>query len=573
MSHVDRRSFFMPHRRPEKRLPKLRPELIETENPERFAALRTARAAAPPLSGLNPYMGPWTNTEVIHLLRRTMFGVTKADVTYFANGTMEQAVDELLNSAYTPPAPPVNDYNNTDYTDPNVPSGEIWIDADLLTDGGEGYRIESLRGWWLRQMLKNERSIREKMTLFWYNHVPILFNDVFSGGHLYRYLDTIRSNSLGNFKSMMKDITLDPAMLYFLSGYINSNTAPDENYAREIQELFVIGKDLPQYFTEDDVKAAARLLTGWRIGPLFTHYFNQNQHDSGDKQFSAFYNNKKILGQSGAAGGEAELDEFLDMLFGHPEAARYICRQIYHFFVYHGIDANTETNVIEPLAQIFRDNNYDIIPVMNALLKSEHFFDVLNQGAVIKSPVDMTTCFFSQLGVTLPGDADLLDTFYISYATNQYMFQQLQVPGDPPNVAGWQAYYQEPALDKIWINGSTLPKRGQFTEIMIFVGFYGINTHVIADVLGFAASLDNPSDPTALVNEIHELLLGLPVSPIIKTYHKAILLTNLPSEYYWTLAWDAYVANPTDPIIKGEVENRLKYLLHVITQMEEHQLM
>jgi len=573
MSHVDRRTFLMPHRRPETPLARLRSDLIEAapENLARFDALRAARAAAPPLTGLNPYNGPWTRAEVIHLLRRTMFGATKADVDHFLSGTLAQAVDELLDGAYVVPPLPVNDYNSADFTDQNVPFGETWIDADQ-DPIGEGYRVESLRAWWLRQMLKNDRNIREKITLFWYNHVPILFYDVFSGGHLYRYLDTLRTNALGNFKTMMKEITLNPAMLYFLNGYLNSDDAPDENYAREIQELFVIGKDLPQHYTEDDVKAAARLLTGWRIGPLFTHYYNPNQHDTDTKQFSSFYDNKVIQGQSGTNGGEAELDEFLDMLFGHPEAARYLCREIYRFFVYHAIDDTTEQNVIEPLAQIFRDNNYDIQPVLDTLFKSEHFFDMLNRGAVIKSPVDMTTGFFNQLGVQLPGDANLSDTFFMTYVLNYFMFEQLQLPGDPPNVAGWQAYYQQPALDKIWINSSTLPKRGQFTEFMLFAGINTGNSLAIADVLGFAASLNNPSDPVALIDEAHELLLGLPASSVVKALHKSILLTNLPSDYYWTLGWNAYISNPNDPIIKGEVENRLKFLLHVITQMEEHQL-
>jgi uncharacterized protein (DUF1800 family) len=484
---------------------------------------------------------------------------------------MDQAVDAMLDPTYSTPPPPVNDYNSADFTDPDVAFGDTWIDA-FYNQQGEGYRIESLRAWWTRRMMSNERNIREKMTLFWHNHMPVIFSQVFSGGHLYRYQNTLRENALGNFKTLTRAITLDPAMLYFLNGYVNSTYAPDENYAREIQELFVIGKDLPQYYTEDDVKAAARLLTGWRIGTNFTTYFDPNEHDKLDKKFSSFYNNTLIKGKAGVAGGAAELDAFLDMLFTNQESARFVCRKLYRFFVYHEIDAQTEQNVIVPLAQIFRDNNYDILPVLSALLKSEHFYDQLNRGAVIKSPLDSVVGFFRQMGVTLPGSADLTDTFFISYVVNYFLAGLLQIPGDPPNVAGWQAYYQKPVLDKLWINSSTLPKRGQLTEYLIFVGLSGANNTAQANVLGFAASLSNPGDPDALIADAHALLFGLPVSAEVFNYHKAILLSNLPSAYYWTLAWDSYVANPDEPIVKGEVENRLKILFHVMTQTEEYQL-
>ena len=176
------------------------------------------------------------------------------------------------------------------------------------------------------------------------------------------------------------------------------------------------------------------------------------------------------------------------------------------------------------------------------------------------------------MGVTFPGPDDLTDTFYLSYVSNFVLAEMLQTPGDPPNVAGWQAYYQQPVYDKLWINSSTLPRRGQINEYLLFVGLYGANNVAKPDVLAFTESLNNPGDPDLLLAEVHELLLGLPVASSVINYHKAVLLSNLPSAYYWTLAWEAYLANPTDPIIRGEVENRLKILYHVIIQTEEYQL-
>jgi uncharacterized protein (DUF1800 family) len=574
---MERRQFLMPHRRFGKDTGNSQNQLSEDQPValDRFLALENARTAAPPNSGLNPYTGPWTKNEVVHLLRRTLFGVTAQDVDYFQSLTINQAVTQLLNAPYTPPDPPVNDYNNANFTDPDIPSGQVWINA-ALSGVAEPYRLESLRAWWFRLTLRNDRSIREKMTLFWHNQMPIQFENVVSGEHNFRYLDVLRTNALGNFKTLIKNVTLNPSMLYYLNGYLNSAAAPDENYAREIQELFVIGKDLTPHYTEDDVKAAARLLTGWRIS--LTEYanasFNPAEHDTGDKQFSSFYNNTLIQGQSGASGGEAELDAFLSMLLAHPEAAKFICRKIYRFFVYHYIDPQTEQYVIEPLADVFRNNNYNILPVLDVLFKSEHFFDQLNRGAIIKSPMDHVVGFMRQTGCTLPANPDYTDAYVVINILTNYMTVLQQWIGDPPNVAGWQAYYEKPVLDKIWINSSTLPKRGYLTNYMVYLGLTGPNnTKIISDMVGFAASLSNPSDPNALIKDTVDLFFGLPVSQTVQTSLKAILLSSLPSDYYWTLAWTYYVANPNDMVAKGEVENRLKLLLNTMMQMEEYQLM
>jgi len=147
------------------------------------------------------------------------------------------------------------------------------------------------------------------------------------------------------------------------------------------------------------------------------------------------------------------------MLFDHPEAARFVCRKLYRFFVFHYIDAQTEQNVIEPLAQIFRNNNYDILPVLDVLFKSEHFFDTLNRGVVIKSPIDMAVGLFRHFGVKLPGSADLLDNFVISFYLNYGMSAMLQIPGDPPNVAGWPG-------GRNWIDSTSLMLRLRLPHIV-----------------------------------------------------------------------------------------------------------
>ncbi len=547
-------------------------EISDAESPFSHPAL-TARLENPPSAGLEPYAGPWDKAAVLHLLRRTLTGFTAADVAYFQQKTRQTAVREILNAPARPALPAINDYNNNDFTDPKVPFGQSWLDAPFDVEA-EGYRLESLRAAWLRNLLRGGRdSFSERMALFWHNHLPVQFSEIFYGRPLHTYVETLRRQARGNVKTLVRAITLDPAMLFFLNGYLNSVYAPDENYAREVQELFVIGKDLPQHYTEADVKAAARLLTGWRTDGVRVG-FDPAEHDPTDKQFSAFYGNRRIKGRSGLQAGDAELDEFLDMMFGHPEAARFLCRKIYRFFVFHLIDAQTEQNVIVPLADLLRKNQYDIAPVLETLFNSAHFFDVLQRGTMIKSPVDMLTGLFGQFSIVLPGESALFDRLYIPIQLNYLLSQILQIPGDPPNVAGWQAYYQQPVFDRVWINTSTLPRRVQLKAYLLAVGVSGVDeaNRTIIDPLTWAKTLPNPGDPDALITDTLALLLPIPVSAKVHDILKSILLSNLPSAYYWTLAWQAWLQNPADEVARGAVLIRLQGFLWRIFQLEEYQL-
>jgi len=157
-----------------------------------------------------------------------------------------------------------------------------------------------------------------------------------------------------------------------------------------------MGKGPNSKYTEDDVKAAARVLTGWNINPLtnpFTTTFLNTNHDTTDKKFSAFYGNTVIKGQSGINAGNTELDDMLTMMFKVDEVALYLCRKLYEFFVYYEIDETVETNVIVPLAKVFRDSGYDVKTVLKTLLSSEHFYDTWNRGCVIKDPITQQAGF------------------------------------------------------------------------------------------------------------------------------------------------------------------------------------
>lgn len=528
-------------------------------------------------SGINPYTGLWTANEVQHLLKRTMFGSTLADINYFKGKPLSQAVDELLNPTAPLPTPPVNDYNSATVIDPAVQPGQTWINSPTNDGTINSQRRATFKKWWVGTMINQDRSIREKLTLFWANHFGTETATIGNANYVYGHNDLLRKNALGNFKQLVKGVTTDAGMLIFLNGYLNTKTAPDENYGRELQELFTIGKDpitgLAPY-AEDDVKKAAKVLTGWRInGTTFSSYFDSSRHDTTTKQFSSFYNNTSIAGISGANGAN-ETDDLLTMIFSKQEVAKFICRKLYRWFVYYKIDAATETNVIQPLADIFRSNNYNIKPVLSTLFKSEHFFDVLNQGCFIKSPTDQVISCLREFNVVFPDtnsaylDAYAMWNYIVSWITS--MGQNL---GDPPNVSGWPAYYQEPLYHEIWINSDTLPKRNKFTDTMVVSGYTRSGKKIIIDPVTFAKTLPNPSDPNALLNDVLSIIYRVPLSDASKvTIKQQILLSNQVSDHYWTDAWNAYITTPTNQSNYNIVNNRLKSLLQYLMDLSEYQL-
>jgi uncharacterized protein (DUF1800 family) len=524
-------------------------------------------------SGINPYSGPWTKNEVQHLLKRTMFGSSRADINYFLTRTMSQSVDELLNPTAPLPSPPVNDYSPAT-PDPNIAAGATWVNNPTGDGTLNNVRRNSFKKWWTGLMINQDRSIREKLTLFWANHFGNETDTVGISHFIYWHHALLRQNALGNFRQFIKAVTVDAGMLRYLNGYLNTNTAPDENYGRELQELFTIGKGLAVTYTETDVKTAAKVLTGWRInGTTFTVFFDPAKHDTTSKQFSSFYNNTVIAGQTGA-NGALETDALLTMIFTKDEVSKYICRCLYRWFVYYKIDAATETNVIEPLATIFRSNNYEIKPVLDALFKSEHFFDVLNQGAVIKSPVDQVVSCLREYGVVFPNPiTEYADAYGMWNYIRNWFTSMNQDIGDPPNVAGWAAYYQEPQFHELWVNSDTLPKRNQFTDIMITNGFTRNGKKIIINAVAFTQALPNPSDPNALIDDALAILYRVPMSATFKQVTKEqILLSNQAQDYYWTNAWNAYIADPSNTANFNIVNTRLKSFYQYLMNLSEYQL-
>jgi uncharacterized protein (DUF1800 family) len=535
-------------------------------------------------AGLEPYNGAWTGMQLMHLLRRTTFGPSRAHIASFVGKSLDTVVDTLLaDPGEEPTAPLVTDARDI------AAVGSTWVNSlykstdPLVTFDPSGLRQVSLRSWWMGLMMTQATSVREQMVLFWHNHFSTEMNITGDPRFAYRYVALLRRNALGNFKEFVRSITIDGSMLIYLNGNSNQKSGPDENYARELQELFTIGKgplvgdgDYTNY-TEADVKAAARVLTGWRrfqnadgtVGAT-TSYFTTSRHDVTNKTFSARYGNTVITGDATATGGEVELGKLLDMIFAQEETARYICRKLYRWFVYYLIDDVTEAQVIGPMALLLRLNNYDITPVLSALFKSAHFYDPVNMGCMIKNPLSFMTGLCRQFDVASPS-TDLAKQYQGWYNLVAAASSMEQLLGDPPGVAGWPAYYQTPEYYEIWINSDILPKRARYSDALVGNGYNSGGVNLQIDILAFAASLSNPGDPNVLISELAYLLFPVPLTATQIAVLKETLLPGLP-DYEWTLEWSAYIATPTNTTVSKPVKTKLQALIGLMLRMPEYQL-
>lgn len=534
------------------------------------------------VTGLIPYTGAFDKEQITHLLKRTLFGAKKTDIDFFMGKTLAETIDTLL----TEP-PPLTDAQLPlrNYAEGTLPMGATWAYAQQNADF-DGQRRNSLKMWWVGNMVNQPRSIFEKMVLFWHNHFATGMLESFSTMS-FEHVLLLRRYALGDFKKLTRAVTLDANMLSYLNGYLNKKTAPDENYARELQELFTLGKGPNVQYTEADVRAAARVLTGWTFSraqvenPVGSgkYYWkvalSTTEHDTEPKQFSAFYDNKVITNTANTeAGALKELDDMLDMIFAKEEVALYLCRRIYRFFVYYEIDETVETEVIKPLAAIFRQANYAIKPVLQALFSSAHFFEAGLKACLIKSPLENVVGLAREFDITMPKITTAPETQVRAMynAFNNLVSNaasQAQYIGDPPNVAGWAAYYQEPGFHENWINTDTFSKRLAFSDTALLTGRSG----VIVDVLKFTDQFGaEAEDPNTLIARVLEILYRVPPTAAMLSYLKTtILLDGQASDYYWTEAWLAYKTSPTTANT-AIVKTRLQQFYLFITRNPEYQL-
>lgn len=208
-------------------------------------------------SGLTPYTGSWAALEALHLLKRTGYGFKKSDVDTLLGLDMNQAVDLILAVNSTSPLPPINHYGNENPDENGLPYGADWTNDAFATNdiGGDtnGHRTSGLSSWSLGLAFNQDITIREKMTLFWYHFIPVDFEFVKQSSNefcntnsariCYKYMKMFRDNAMGNYKALIREMATQPAMMFYLNNQANTKTAPDENFAREVMELFTLGKD------------------------------------------------------------------------------------------------------------------------------------------------------------------------------------------------------------------------------------------------------------------------------------------------------------------------------------------
>lgn len=381
------------------------------------AAGPVARAAAAPL-GFD---------DARHLLNRTSFAANLDDVAAFARLSREEAVERLLEWTRNPPLTPPPRWTGEPFESPRRARAMSGEDRKRF----QREQIEkglALRGWWLQEMLTTSSPFTEKMTLFWHNHFVSSQRKVHSPQLMYRQNVLLRQYALGNFGEFLHAVSKDPAMVVYLDSASNRKGRPNENFAREVMELFTLGEG---HYTERDVKEAARAFTGWSIDPDTGRFVVRRfQHDDGMKT---------VLGVSGRLDGDA----VLDILLAQPRTAEFIVAKLWREFVSPTPDAKE----VGRIARVFRDSRYDIKAALRALLVSDAFYAPQNRAALIKSPVDLVVGTLRQFRFTTGEPLPFV------FAVNQ-LGQNLFAP---PNVRGW------PGGDA-WIDFSTLLARKAFLD-------------------------------------------------------------------------------------------------------------
>lgn len=440
-----------------------------------------------------------TKEELQHLLRRTLFGATFADIQHFQGKSLNQVVDELLDVPSTFTEQPVWHLKTGNPWPDLLKVGEPWIGTPADKMWSQSIMQNNVELWHYGLILEQKPNIREKMVLFYENFLPSNRgrNQFADGLYYYNRVKLNHEYAVGNYKELIKKVTFEPLMMFYLDlngsfAYNWSNLRfpniprvalpVNENYARELQELYTIGKgrnNNEKLFTEDDVKAVGEVLSGWYVcnnpdgGVVQTLCGNSLSygtnyipalHADRDKQFSSFYGNKLIRYVAGQNGGKQEADELFDMIFARPEVAENLARKLYRFFVYSYIDDCAERDVIRPLAQIIRDNNYELKPALKALLSSSHFFSKDAQGVMIKNPFDLFAGLLRMMGTKTPSltsldNAGNLRAYYLYNQLKSYTGVSSMGLSAAPSVAGYPAYSEAPDYHHHWINGESMRKR------------------------------------------------------------------------------------------------------------------
>ncbi len=360
---------------------------------------------------------PWSAQWASHLYRRMTFGAAPSEIELAVSEGFPATFERLLRGR-----------------------PETGVRDKMLADLGEEFArdgaIVKLRGWWLYGMLNSGHPFREKLVLFWHNHFATSVNKVHSPTLMYRQNQLQRQYALGSFRPLLGEISRDVAMLIWLDSNKNVKGRPNENYAREVMELFTLGVG---NYTEKDVQEAARAFTGWHADTFTERFaFDADEHDDGEKT---------ILGQRGRWNG----DDVLRIILDQPAAARFLVRKLYRDFV---SETPPPAALLDPLAERFRKSDYDIADLIKTILGSRLFFSEHAYLKRIKSPVEFV---LGAAKAAWPGPLAPSTVTPNLETMGQSLFA-------PPNVKGWPG-------GKVWLNNATLLARNNFANwVAISIG-------------------------------------------------------------------------------------------------------
>ncbi len=381
--------------------------------------LVVATASAQPTT-----VAPMGFDEARHLLNRTSFAAQTNEIDDYAKLTREQAVDRLLSEtrrAAAYPAPSwTAKYERVYKPDMTVEQRQQANRRELVERGLE------IRTWWVAEMLSTASPLTEKLTLFWHNHFATSQQKVRSASLMYRQNVMLRNYAMGNFGALLRAVSKDPAMLIYLDGAQNRKGAPNENFAREVMELFTLGEG---HYSEQDIKEVARAFTGWSIDADAGEFrFRRAAHDDGSKT---------VFGREGKFNG----DDIVTLLLQQPATSEFIVSKLWREFVSPEPDAAQ----VAQLASTWRAANYEMKPLLRAMFLSEPFWATANRGVLVKSPVDLVVGSLRQFRFAVEDPAPFA---VILRQLGQDLFA-------PPNVKGWP-------VGDAWLNTTTLLARKGF---------------------------------------------------------------------------------------------------------------
>jgi uncharacterized protein (DUF1800 family) len=366
----------------------------------------------------------WDSGKAQHLLNRAGFGVPRERANHLASLSLEKAVDYIVHYDQFP-----EQHSDPDFlVDPKVYAALRELEYEERTKKRNEIRrkerqaINLLQQWWMDRMLNTTRPLEEKLTLFWHGHFAVSAQKIQVSKHNHELNSIFRRHASGNFKTLTTAVGKTPAMLRYLDNNQNRKGRPNENWARELMELFTIGIG---NYTEEDIKESARSFTGWTTNRTGSFVFAKRQHDDGSKTF---------MGKQGNFDGY----DIIDIIFEQEATSRFIVQKLWSFFAY----GDPEPEIIDELASTFRSTGYEIKPVMKKMFLSNAFYSDKAIGTQIKSP--------AQFVVMLAHDMDLTPPPYQSMARSSAQLGQNLFY--PPNVKGWDG-------GRAWINANTLLSR------------------------------------------------------------------------------------------------------------------